>query len=156
MPQGYYTIEQWTAGADGAPGRWSAVLQLPFGASLSAAESALEKLGNAGFYRIVQMQRDLGGEAGRRAEAAEIACRVRGRAGPHAADVRAVRRGLSSGGSARGAAEGRGEEEGALKGFDRLPDRISISSGDWVTIQYRMPLRPADKPARGNDKSRRD
>jgi hypothetical protein len=57
MPQGYYTIEQWTAEADGAPGRWSAVLQLPFGASLTAAEGALEKLGNPGFYRIVQMQR---------------------------------------------------------------------------------------------------
>ncbi len=56
MPQGYYTIEQWTA-ADGAPGRWTMVMQLPFGASLTAAESALEKLGNAGFFRIVQMQR---------------------------------------------------------------------------------------------------
>jgi hypothetical protein len=56
MPQGYYTIEQWTA-AGGEPGRWSAVLQLPFGASLRAAESALAKLGAPGFFRIVQIQR---------------------------------------------------------------------------------------------------
>jgi hypothetical protein len=56
MPQGYYTIERWTA-TDGAPGRWSTVLQLPFGVSFTAAESALEKLDRAGFFRIVQMQR---------------------------------------------------------------------------------------------------
>jgi hypothetical protein len=38
MPQGYYTIEQWTR-----PG-WVAALVLPFGISLPAAEQALERL----------------------------------------------------------------------------------------------------------------
>ena len=57
MPQGYYVIEQWTHAAKDAPAAWIVVLQLPFGATLTAAEVALEKLGVPGFYRIVQMQR---------------------------------------------------------------------------------------------------
>lgn len=51
MPQGYYTIEQWKRQA------WVAVQQLPFGASLTAAERALEKKGKPGFYRLVHTQR---------------------------------------------------------------------------------------------------
>jgi hypothetical protein len=56
MPQGYYTIEQWTP--DEAPAsQWRSVMHLPFGASLTEAEEALQKHGNEGFYRIVQTQR---------------------------------------------------------------------------------------------------
>lgn len=43
--------------AQDGPEAWIAVLQLPFGATLTAAEEALEKLGEPGFYRVVQMQR---------------------------------------------------------------------------------------------------
>ena len=51
MPQGYYTIERWSRP------RWVAVGVLPFGLSLTAAEQALERLGEPGFYRLVQTQR---------------------------------------------------------------------------------------------------
>jgi len=57
MPQGYYSIEQWARATEDAPAAWIVVLHLPFGATLTAAEEALEKLGKPGFYRIVQMQR---------------------------------------------------------------------------------------------------
>jgi hypothetical protein len=60
MPQGYYTIEQWTPAEGGAAGDeagWVAVCTLPFGATQTQAEAALEKRGQHGFYRLVQMQR---------------------------------------------------------------------------------------------------
>jgi len=57
MPQGYYCIEQWARSTKDAPAAWIVVLLLPFGATLTAAEEALEKLGEPGFYRVVQMQR---------------------------------------------------------------------------------------------------
>jgi hypothetical protein len=57
MPQGYYTIEQWT-GKDGERQPiWTAVAYLPFGRTQTQAEAALEKLGKHGFYRLVQTQR---------------------------------------------------------------------------------------------------
>jgi len=56
MPQGYYTIEQWKPAKKSAAPAWVAVLHLPFGTSLTAAETAVEGLG-PGFYRVVQMQR---------------------------------------------------------------------------------------------------
>jgi hypothetical protein len=56
MPQGYYTIEQWKAPKTTAQPEWVAVLHLAFGASLTAAEKAVEKL-ESGFYRVVQTQR---------------------------------------------------------------------------------------------------
>src|SRR5690242_15769949 len=56
MPQGYYTIEQWKS-AKRAASEWTPVLNLPFGASLTAAETALKNLGKPGLFRIVQMQR---------------------------------------------------------------------------------------------------
>src|SRR5262245_14846643 len=56
MPQGYYTIEKWMRPSAKARPRWAAVLQLPFGTSLTRAENAVERLG-PGFYRVVQMQR---------------------------------------------------------------------------------------------------
>ena len=45
MPQGYYLIEQWTRSGKDAPAEWIPILHLPFGATLTAAENALEKLG---------------------------------------------------------------------------------------------------------------
>jgi hypothetical protein len=51
MPQGYYTIEQWTRSG------WREVAVLPFGLSLTAAEQGLAQLGKPGFYRLLQMQR---------------------------------------------------------------------------------------------------
>ncbi len=57
MPQGYYTIEQWKRTRKNAPPEWMAILHLPFGASLTTAENALEKHGKPGLYRVVQTQR---------------------------------------------------------------------------------------------------
>jgi hypothetical protein len=57
MPQGYYTIEQWMQPSQDAEPEWIPILHLPFGASLTAAEGALENLGKPGFYRVVQTQR---------------------------------------------------------------------------------------------------
>src|SRR3954469_14685216 len=57
MPQGYYTIEQWVGAKKGSAGAWVEVLHLPFGRSLTDAETAVKNLGTAGLYRIVQMQR---------------------------------------------------------------------------------------------------
>jgi hypothetical protein len=57
MPQGYYTIEQWKRPRKGAPSEWVAILTLPFGEPLSAAEQALARIDKAGFYRVIQIQR---------------------------------------------------------------------------------------------------
>jgi hypothetical protein len=57
MPQGYYTIEQWKQPRKNAPGEWVAILHLPFGMSLTAAENELAKLGKPGLYRLVHTQR---------------------------------------------------------------------------------------------------
>jgi hypothetical protein len=57
MPQGYYTIEQWMGANGGDSPKWVAVLELPFGVSLTGAESVLRDLGKPGFYRIVHTQR---------------------------------------------------------------------------------------------------
>ena len=57
MPQGYYTIERWKPARKGSPGAWIEVLHLPFGRSLTEAETAVKDLGTPGLYRIVQMQR---------------------------------------------------------------------------------------------------
>ena len=66
MPQGYYLIEQWMRPTNDAPAVWVVVLHLPFGATLTAAEEALEKLGQPGFYRVVQMQRVIWAEKEKR------------------------------------------------------------------------------------------
>src|SRR6476660_6998527 len=47
MPQGYYTIEQWTRGKKGSPGAWVEILHLPFGRSMThgnARRSPLQRL----------------------------------------------------------------------------------------------------------------
>jgi hypothetical protein len=56
MAQGYYTIEQWTRGKKGSPGAWVEILHLPFGRSLTEAETAVKNLGAPRLYRVVQMQ----------------------------------------------------------------------------------------------------
>jgi hypothetical protein len=56
MPHGYYTIEQWKA-PDGASPHWTPVLHLDSRQSLTKATQALAKRGEAGLFRIVQMQR---------------------------------------------------------------------------------------------------
>jgi hypothetical protein len=57
MPQGYYTVEQWTRPRPGAPAEWLPIVHLPFGATQTAAEAAVERLGQPGLYRLVQTQR---------------------------------------------------------------------------------------------------
>jgi hypothetical protein len=65
MPQGYYTVEQWKQPKRGAPPAWVAILTLPFGETLTAAEQAVMELGEAGFYRVVQTQRVIWAERDR-------------------------------------------------------------------------------------------
>ena len=57
MPQGYYTIEQWTRPTKKAQPTWIAIRRLPFGQSLTAAETAIKNLGNPGLYRLIHTQR---------------------------------------------------------------------------------------------------
>ena len=59
MPQGYYTIEQWTRPRAGNKSlqQWVAIAHLPFGASLTQAEEALAQRNEPGFYRLVHTQR---------------------------------------------------------------------------------------------------
>ena len=56
MPHGYYTVEQWKA-AEGAAPAWIPILHLDSYQSLTKATEALAKRGQAGLFRIVQMQR---------------------------------------------------------------------------------------------------
>ena len=57
MPQGHYTIEQWTTARNGARAKWAPILNLPFGHSLTDAENALAKLAKPGLYRVIHTQR---------------------------------------------------------------------------------------------------
>jgi len=57
MPHGFFTIEQWKRPKGGGPAQWIAILQLDAYQSLTKAMAALEKRGQPGLYRIVQMQR---------------------------------------------------------------------------------------------------
>ena len=66
MPQGYYTIEQWTRGA-----KWTAVAVLPFGLSLSDAETQLARRGKPGLYRLVHTQRIIWCERDKRNQSAD-------------------------------------------------------------------------------------
>lgn len=65
MPQGYYTIEEWSPPKRGAPAQWRAIAHLPLGKSLTAAEHSIEKIGKPGLYRIVQLQRVIWAETER-------------------------------------------------------------------------------------------
>ena len=55
MPTGFFTVEQWTRAQAGSA--WIPILHLDSSQSLSKAMEALEKRGQPGLYRIVQMQR---------------------------------------------------------------------------------------------------
>jgi hypothetical protein len=57
MPQGFYTIEQYTCPKNGRSREWVAVQHLPFGQSLTRAEQALAQRGQSGLYRLVHTQR---------------------------------------------------------------------------------------------------
>ena len=57
MPHGYFTVEQWTPPHEGARPEWLPILHLDSQQSLTSAIEALERRGEPGLYRIVQMQR---------------------------------------------------------------------------------------------------
>ncbi len=57
MPHGFFTVEQWTAQQGGTGSQWVPILHLDSYQSLTKAMAALEKRGQPGLYRIVQMQR---------------------------------------------------------------------------------------------------
>jgi hypothetical protein len=62
MPHGFFTVEQWTAPPDSAIPQWIPILHLDAYQSLTKAMAALEKRGQPGLYRVVQMQRCIWGE----------------------------------------------------------------------------------------------
>jgi hypothetical protein len=57
MPHGFFTVEQWTTPHDGASPQWIPILHLDSYQSLSKAVEALERRGEPGLFRVVQMQR---------------------------------------------------------------------------------------------------
>ena len=79
MPQGYYTIEQWTRPKKGSPRAWVEILHLPFGRSLTDAEIAREEFRYARFVpNRTNAACGLGGTRRRRAAAAQITRGVAG------------------------------------------------------------------------------
>jgi hypothetical protein len=57
MPHGFFTVEQWKSSPDGATAQWTPVLHLDSYQSLTKAMAALEKRGEPGLFRVLQMQR---------------------------------------------------------------------------------------------------
>jgi hypothetical protein len=57
MPHGFFTVEQWKRSGNGAPSQWIPILHLDSYQSLTKAMAALEKRGEPGLFRVVQMQR---------------------------------------------------------------------------------------------------
>ena len=57
MAHGFFTVEQWKRPPDGATTEWIPILHLDSYQSLTKAMAALEKRGEPGLYRVVQMQR---------------------------------------------------------------------------------------------------
>ena len=57
MPHGYFTVEQWKRPAGSESSHWFPVLQLDAHQSLTKAMAALEKRGEPGLFRVLQMQR---------------------------------------------------------------------------------------------------
>jgi hypothetical protein len=62
MPHGFFTIEQWKPPSRGAKPAWVAVLHLDASQSLSDALQAIEARGQAGFFRVIQTQREVWAE----------------------------------------------------------------------------------------------
>jgi len=57
MPHGFFTVEQWKRPQDGGSADWIAILHLDSYQSLTKTMAALEKRGEPGLFRVVQMQR---------------------------------------------------------------------------------------------------
>jgi hypothetical protein len=57
MPHGFFTVEQWKRPQGGATAQWIPILNLDSRQSLTKAMAALEKRGETGLFRVVQMQR---------------------------------------------------------------------------------------------------
>src|SRR6184192_4052139 len=57
MPHGFFTVEQWQRRQNRAAAEWIPILHLDSYQSLTKAIQALEKRGQPGLYRVVQMQR---------------------------------------------------------------------------------------------------
>src|SRR5262245_20885071 len=57
MPHGYFTIEQWKRARANAAPEWVPILHLDSYQSLTKAMARLEKHGEPGLFRVLQMQR---------------------------------------------------------------------------------------------------
>ena len=57
MPHGFFTVEQWKRPQDSETTHWIPILHLDASQSLTKAMAALEKRGEPGLFRVVQMQR---------------------------------------------------------------------------------------------------
>src|SRR5437868_7798618 len=57
MPHGFFTVEQWKRPQDSAGTHWIPILHLDSYQSLTKAMAALEKRGEPGLFRVMQMQR---------------------------------------------------------------------------------------------------
>lgn len=57
MPHGYFTVEQWKRPQGSKIGHWIPILHLDAYQTLTKAMKALEKRGEPGLFRVVQMQR---------------------------------------------------------------------------------------------------
>src|SRR5438105_1896182 len=62
MPHGFFSIEQWTPKKRGGASEWVAVVPLNADRSLSDAMNEIERRDEAGFFRIVQSQRQVWAE----------------------------------------------------------------------------------------------
>jgi hypothetical protein len=56
MPHGFFSVEQWKPRVN-APAQWIPILHLDSYQSLTKAMAALERLGEPGLFRVLQMQR---------------------------------------------------------------------------------------------------
>jgi hypothetical protein len=57
MPHGFFTVEQWKRPGNGSSAQWIPILHLDSYQSLTKAMAALERRGEPGLFRVVQMQR---------------------------------------------------------------------------------------------------
>jgi hypothetical protein len=57
MPHGFFTVEQWKRSGNAAPTQWIPILHLDSYQSITKALAALERRGEPGLFRVVQMQR---------------------------------------------------------------------------------------------------
>jgi len=57
MPHGFFTVEQWKRPQDNATTQWVPIFHLDSYQSLTKALAALEKRGEPGLFRVLQMQR---------------------------------------------------------------------------------------------------